>query len=149
MKNKHKHRDAYHFVHSDVMEDGDPPLYVPLHLADHSFRGDLVRSFAADADRSAADWKALGERRLAQEARQQMIDRQRVAWRGPQRSSSESQLDQSRRKPPDDPDEDDDDEDEDNLRRERSGDAADARAGARAAYDAMSERAQNAGDGLS
>jgi hypothetical protein len=70
--NKHK-RDAYLF--DPVMEDGDPPLRVPVMLADSSIR--LAGHRPGYATPLTAD-QARG-RQAAFDARRQMIDRQREA----------------------------------------------------------------------
>jgi hypothetical protein len=134
MKTRHKHRDGYYPEH--IAQDGEE-IHHPLYLAD-GYRRDLVQSFGAVPDLSlhqagyrVADQATRDKVRLA---RQEMIDRATSGWL------------MDKRRPPDDDDgddDDDDDDDEDNLRRENQ-DARDPRAGARAAYDAMCARIQNA-----
>jgi len=110
----------------EVLADGET-LHVPIHLMDGVQRAiagiDELATFddhrcgfrlASDADRAAV-----------RDARAAMIQRLTDAWR----------MD-ARRKPPDDDDDDDDDDDEPDRGRERSSDACDARAAARAARDA-------------
>src|SRR6516164_8649099 len=108
MKNKHKHRDGR--WHDDfVVGDGDE-VWVPLHLAD-GYRGDLVRSFSADAavlDAHRPGFRVADQasRDVVADARRGMIDQARSGWR------------MDKRRPPDDPDDDDEDEDdvEDSVR---------------------------------
>jgi hypothetical protein len=135
MKNKHKPRDGYYPEH--IAEDGEE-IFHPLFLAD-GYRRDLVQSFGAVPDLSLhqSGYRVADEatRDKVRAARQEMIDRATSGWRKDIRPPDDD---------PDDPDPDEDDLNRERDRRSRSSDARDPRAAARAAYDAMVRRAENA-----
>jgi hypothetical protein len=158
LKNKHKHRprDAYAWSDDPVVEDGDPPVRVPIMVCDN--RPGWVRPLtgAQVAERLAvrdAGFTSAGKPdlslhqpgfRLADQAtrdsvssaRNEMIARATSCW----------QTDNRRRPPDDDPD----DPDEDELDRERdrrsadSRSLADIRAGAIRARESYVRRLQDA-----
>jgi hypothetical protein len=121
-----KKRDAYAFGDDPVIEDGGN-VRVPIFTCD-SLAGYRAGWVAPLTDAQVA------ERQAALDERQRMVDRAVEAWRNP--------IDTRRRKP--DPDEDDDDDDKPNDCGSGNKVSTDARAAARASYDAMCDRLQQA-----
>jgi hypothetical protein len=119
MKNKHKPRDSYAWGDDPVIEDGGS-VRVPITLCD-----------ANKLLGHRPGWIApLSEEQIA--ARQEMIDRQREAWRGPGMLDDKihaSICDRRKRPPDDDPDDDDEDQDIADARRFASREAYVARLG--------------------